>query len=349
MHLRLVTIPALLGAMLLFPAIASASCAATDPTGYYRGTAQSKEAGKLTIAVNLRCTGGAYAGEVITPAGTFTITGGGAIGDAGTIDASFHGTASVGTFRLAADSGSFAISRVEDAHPAVSSEPSLTLPAAKWIDDLQFEMTTLQKQHPNAFEFTSHPAFDSAVTALEDRIPMLDGDAAYIGLDHLANMVGDAHTYVEFPQDSALMPLEIERFGKDYRIVEVADGYQAILGRRVVAIGDVPVGEIHDRFYEQITPVGETSVLRDARATNFLRIGMALHGIGITVNREIAPYTFADGNLPRRIAIHALTPAQAGATHWTWVGGRPLYRQRPGNDFWFVYLPQSVRTHETTR
>jgi hypothetical protein len=332
-------------------AAAIASCGPTDPTGYYEGTAQSKQAGTLAVSVNLRCQNGNYAGDLATPVGTFKIEGGdftagtlhltfggGAIPDVGSVALTFQGTVGVGTFRLADDSGTFTISRTGDARAPLSNAPVLALTPQQWLADLRFETTTLDTLHPQPFAFTSSATFDAAITALERRLGSIDGDVAYVGLDHLANLIGDGHTYLEFPPDMALMPLLIGRFGNEYRVEAVSADHEAILGMRVTSIDGIPVAAVHDRFYDLITPVGETEMLRDSRSTNFLNIGMALHGIGVTSRRDVAVYTLAsDGGTSRAVSLRALTPAQADM-EWTWVGGRPLYRRHPEEDFWFVYL-----------
>ena len=334
------------------PAAAVASCGPSDPAGYYEGTAQSKQAGTLKVSVNLRCQNGNYAGELATPVGTFLIEGGaftagtlhltfggGAIADVGSVTLTFQGTTGVGTFRLADDSGTFVISRMGDARAPVSNAPVLTLTAQQWLADMRFEVTTLKTLHPQPFAFTPSATFDAAVAALERRLGSTDGDVAYVGLDHLANLIGDGHTYVEFPPDMALMPLLIGRFGNDYRVEAVGAGNERLLGMRVLSVGGVSVGTVHDEFYDLITPVGETEVLRDARSTNFLNVGMALHGVGVTPRRDVAVYTLAsDGGKPHNVSLRALAPAQANRLQWTWVGGRPFYRRHPDDDFWFVYL-----------
>src|SRR5207247_4165211 len=51
-------------------------CQPGDPTGYFTGTATSQQTGPLEVSLNLRCADGRYDGELVTPLGTFAITGG---------------------------------------------------------------------------------------------------------------------------------------------------------------------------------------------------------------------------------------------------------------------------------
>jgi hypothetical protein len=336
----------------LSPLAASASCGPNDPTGYYQGTVQSKEAGALKVSLNLRCDRGSYAGEIATPAeafqirsgsfsnGQLSLTFGGAAGEAGSMILTIAGTSVTGSYTLGADSGTVGLTRIGEARTPLSTAPVLNLSAGQWRDDLHFEIHTLETRHPAPFTFTPRARFEAAAAAVERRLGAINGDAVYVGLDRLANLIGDGHTYVEFPPQLALMPLSIERFGNEYRVVEVESGNERLLGLRVIGIGGVPVADVHRRFYATMTPVGETRFLRNARATDFLNVGMALHGIGVTAARNEASYTLAsDRGIRSSVRLRSLSASESSGANWVWVSRkRPLYRTRPEDDFWFTYL-----------
>jgi hypothetical protein len=61
----------------------------------------------------------------------------------------------------------------------------------------------------------------------------------------IANSIGDAHTYVEFPVDTAL-PLSLARFRGDYRVVAVGTGSEKALGARVANIGDSSIAQARE-------------------------------------------------------------------------------------------------------
>jgi len=69
-----------------------------------------------------------------------------------------------------------------------------------------------------------------------------DSDATWVGLQRIVSLVGDAHTYLQTPQDSASdLPIDIAKFGEEYRIVSVGPGLERALGARVVKVADVPI------------------------------------------------------------------------------------------------------------
>lgn len=357
-------IAALAIAALCCGAMAGASCRPADPSGYYEGSAQSKEAGSLKISMNLRCDAGHYDGNIVTPVGTFAITGGGyangilnlqfgggAIGGHGMLTLQINGNTAAGSFKLAADSGSFTLTRLGDAHAVASTTPDLNITKQQWHDDLQFFVQELTTKHVNPFEFTPREKLMDEASALDSRIDMLDPDQIYMGMHHIANLVGDGHTYVEFPPDLALFPVRFRRFGSDYRVIEATGPGRRALGMRLISIDGTPVEEAHRKLLSAITPIGETGVLRDVRAQNFLSIGMALHGIGLIPQRDRATYTFRDASgRTIQIALDALSPAQADSAQWSWAWRRrPLFQQRPKDDFWYTYLPNAKAVYLSFR
>ena len=103
-------------------------CQPGDPKGYFTGTATSQQSGALEVSLNLRCAEGRYNGELVTPLGTFAVTGGRADSshlrllftagpDVGTLDATLSADAVRGGFAVSGDSGVIALRRVGETRP----------------------------------------------------------------------------------------------------------------------------------------------------------------------------------------------------------------------------------------
>jgi hypothetical protein len=92
-----------------------------------------------------------------------------------------------------------------------------------------------------------------------------------------------------------------------------------------------------------MTPSDETEILRDSRVNDFLTMGICLHGMGIIRDRNTARYTLADDSGKKfTIDVRATTPAESSGLKWAFAfKERPLFRQRPGEKFWYTYLPDS--------
>jgi len=231
--------------------------------------------------------------------------------------------------------------RADDAKGPAPAE-RLGLTNEQWHEDLQFLAQELPKRHANAFHFVSRERFEAEVAELDGKLDRLDSDEIYANLDRIANLVGDAHTYVEFPADSANLPIDVQRFGEEYRLVATASGNDDLLGTRVIRIQDTPIARAREILWS-MTPADETEVLRDSRATDFLTMGICLHGMGITRGRNTARYTLADDSgKEMAIDVRAATPAENSGLKWVFAfKERPLFRQRSGEIFWYTYLPDS--------
>ncbi len=243
---------------------------------------------------------------------------------------------------FAASAAAFATLSVaqEPAKPAVANGPVLELSAEQWREDVQFFARELPKRHANAFHHVSKERFDAELADLDRRLGRLNGDEVYFALDRIANLIGDGHTFVAFPPDSANLPIDVKRFGDEYRVTQVAAGLERALGARVVKVHETPIARAREILLA-ITPQDETPWLADGRVEGFLTTGMALHGAGIAPDRNTARYTLAD-DTGREFAVdvHALPPGSRP----TWISAckePPLFRQRPSERFWYTYLQEA--------
>src|SRR5262249_57113054 len=98
-----------------------------------------------------------------------------------------------------------------------SSDHFAQVTKQQWHEDLQFLARELPKRHANAFHHTPRERFEAEVAELDRRLDRLNGDEVLVGLERLANLVGDGHTNVQFPPDRANFPLNLLRFGDEYR------------------------------------------------------------------------------------------------------------------------------------
>ena len=304
--------------ILFVTSTSSAQCNSESPTGRFDGSATSGQAGKLDVSLNLICDHGNYAGTLNTPIGTYVLSSGSFQGNLLKLklglnesviqmEAIVAGGVLNGTFATSDDKGPLTLHRTGDVLPPGGQ---LAISAQQWQDDLSFFARQLTRLHPDPFAYTPKAKFDAEVAELDARLDKLNSDEIFVGLNRLANLMGDGHTYVKFPTDRANLPLDIQRFGADSRIVMVAPGYEQALGARVLAIQDTQLAQAQE-MAATMTPVAETKELRDLRANAFLTIGMSLHGLGITPDRNSARYLLVgeDGK-PFTVAFKALAPGQ---------------------------------------
>jgi hypothetical protein len=224
--------------------------------------------------------------------------------------------------------------------PAYSQTEDLHLSTAQWRADLEFLVRELPARHANAFHYTPREQFEAAAASLGDQIPHLNSDQIWTGMQRIVALVGDAHTYLQTPRDSANLPIEIARFGEDYRITSTVAGLENALGGRVVKVQDTPIS----RTAELILPLAardENPPLARAFIEDGLTTGAVLHGLGVTPDRNVARYTLAD-DAGRGFNVEV----EAVATGAKFIPIRPfkqppLYRQNPESQFWCRYLPDA--------
>jgi len=340
--------------LLVWPASgwAQTGCKPSDPSGYFEGTARSQQEGKLDVSLNLLCDKGRYVGQLTTPVGTYSVKDGYVeVGklhlnlengpDGLALEVTLDAGVLRGKFTAGADSGPIEMGHLGEAKSSVASE-GVGLTKSQWHEDLMFLARELQKRHANAFHYISRERFETEVAELDRKLDHLNSDEIYVGRDHIVNLIGDAHTYLKVPEDDANFPIDIQRFGDEYRLTATASGNQNALGARVIKIQDTSIAWAHE-LLSRLTPPDETEVLRNLRITGFLTTGIFLHGMGVIPDRNVARYTLADDNGKEfTIDVHAVKPGDSSKLNWTYVfKERPLFRQKPGDDFWYTYLPDS--------
>lgn len=328
-------------------------CGAGDPTGYFSGAAAGHESGRLEVSLNLRCADGRYQGELVTPLGTFPVSGGSAesnrlqlvfaMGDArGTIDATSGLDTLNGSFAVPGDSGTLALSRTGQARAAGWNAITLDLPPDRWREDLVYFARELPALHGDAFHAIARSRFDSLVAALDQRLSSLNGSQMYVELDRLANLIGDAHTFISLPDDTPRFPFAVRRFGSEYRVTAVVRGNERILGTRLLKVENTAIPLAVQRLWS-LTPADEHSSLRHARVEGFFSLGMMLHGLGLTRVPNSVTLTLADaGGKQFHFEVRAVPMNVAAVLPWRDVFiVAPLYAQNPGQSFWYRYLPDA--------
>ena len=213
---------------------------------------------------------------------------------------------------------------------------NLHLTVAQWEEDLRFLARELPKRHANAFHFTSREALEKATAELDTKLPQLDADGSWVGLQRLVSLIGDAHTFLQTPQDSAGFPLDIARFGEEYRVADVDPAYASLLGTRVLKVGDTPI-ENAAELCKELFSRDENPPLADAFINDSLTTGATLHGLGITSDRNSASYTVVDDSGKEfTMQVHAASASTAALLRP--FKEPPLFMKDPARRFACQYL-----------
>jgi hypothetical protein len=223
---------------------------------------------------------------------------------------------------------------------------NLNLSTQQWREDLQFLAKQLPKRHANAFHFTPRERFEKAIVDLDAQLEHSNSDEAWVGMQRVTSLIGDAHTFLQTPGDSADFPLAIIRFGEDYRIASIDPPLVNALGARVVKIGDTPIARAAE-LCKELFSRDENPPLSDSFVNNALTTGATLHGLGIIPDRNTAHYTLVDDG-GREFSVDV---------HWPGTGtplvrpfkDLPLYRQKPEQRFACTYLADAITLYCNVR
>jgi hypothetical protein len=114
-----------------------------------------------------------------------------------------------------------------------------TLSKAQWQEDLRFFAAELASRHKNAFHRVTKEQFENAVAALDAGLPRLKEYEIVVGLQRLAAMIGDGHTFLATWDLYHFFPLDLFWFGDDLRVIRTTPDDRMALGARIVRIGQM--------------------------------------------------------------------------------------------------------------
>ncbi|HEV2271844.1 MAG TPA: hypothetical protein VGR92_20520 [Steroidobacteraceae bacterium] len=221
---------------------------------------------------------------------------------------------------------------------ARASLPDLT--AAQWRQDLGYFGNEIATKHRDPYHFIAKAKFDQSVSDLRQRIPSLKDYEVVVGLQHLAALIGDGHTFLDTRGLYERFPLEVFWFGHDLRVVRAAPEYRQALGTRLVAIGSFSIREVQLRL-QQLIPQGENQwYVLDSSAQQVVSVE-PLTALGILPNLGPADFTFEDDS-GRRFELR-IKPVAPDISDSAEVAGNPvpLPFQHPDDPLWFTYLAGS--------
>jgi hypothetical protein len=227
-----------------------------------------------------------------------------------------------------------------------------------WRKDLRYMAGEMVKRHRNLYHTVTKARFDSAVAALDRRIPLLARHQVIVELARIAALVGDGHTNVAPTRDPRIgfrtLPVRLYFF-KDGLFVRAADrAHSDLAGARVLRIGRATPDEAYARVRELIGRDNEM----DARffAPFLLTMPEVLHGVGLIPDLQQVHLEVQRSGKRATVTLvpvgpARLMPSDTDVSWWPdsgWVDMRdsssppPLWlRKDPRDQYWFEYLPES--------
>ena len=233
--------------------------------------------------------------------------------------------------------------------------PALT--SDQWREDLRFLARELEARHKNLFHSVTKPDFEREVARLDGDIPRLEPHQIVVRMKQITALVGDGHTGVWIPSWFKLYPLTVYWFGTELRVTSTTQDYRQALGAKVVGIGTLAIEEVEKRVRTLFpSAANENEWYALSASPPHLTRPEFLQALGVVPDLGPATFTFEDDQ--GKSFTLALTPMAAppvvnGASNLTGFipasSRQPVFRQRPGEGFWFTYLPDSQTVYVSFR
>jgi hypothetical protein len=214
--------------------------------------------------------------------------------------------------------------------------------------DVRLLAAELERTHPNLFHDLSRQEWQRAVERLATSIDTLGDDERLIELMRVAALPGvrDGHTglYPLLPHRRRLhlLPIQLYDFRDGLHVV-ASPRDRRLVGKRVVAIGGVPV----ERVVAEVSPLigRDNDWSRRARVPEFVLVTEVLHGLGLVFDAGSQRLSFGDGT--------EAVLAPVDAAEWAGEFGRgplprrprPTYLSRAERDWWTASLDDGRIVH----
>lgn len=240
--------------------------------------------------------------------------------------------------------------------PLLAQHATDSVAIRRWREDLAFLRTAMPAHHADLFHAMRPSQFDSALDAIERRLPVLTRPQIIVELERLAALVGDGHSNVSPWRDTAIafhaLPVAFYWFADGLTIRAATAAHADLLGATVLEIGGVPIDSAIARVAPLIARDNEMGVR--AYAPILLQMPEVLQAVGLAADTGHTELVVATNGRRRTVLLQpaGLYPIATGETDHTWdprpgwVDARdraasPLWLSDPADTYWYRYLADS--------
>ena len=219
----------------------------------------------------------------------------------------------------------------------------------KWREDLRYLAKELPRRHKNVYHSISKAQFKRAIAKLDEAIPSLKDHEIIVGMRRILGMVGDTHTNLFGWEDSFhRYPFRFYRFSDGYFVTFATKPYAAILGARLVQIGDTKIGKAYLRA-RTLLPHAESEMYVQDYAPVYLSYAEVLNALGILPGLTQGQFTFIDRSGRRKSLTMSPILASERTELISAAKTTPLYRAQPDVKLRYEYLPEAKTVYFISR
>lgn len=223
---------------------------------------------------------------------------------------------------------------------------------AAWRQDLRIIAEQLPATHPNAFYRLSRSSWDSAVSAIDARLPDMTRNQAIVAFSQLVAMVNDGHTAINPMFDRAMrthyFPVALHLFDDGLFVRSAAPKYASYVGSKVIRIGK---SSADSALAAAATTFGhENEWWTRAWAPSRVTLAEIANGLGLIDDPNRMPLIVEKNGKRETVMLEATGPIvpsghnpMAGIDRTGWVdmresGSTPLWLRNPGLPYWSEYV-----------
>lgn len=238
----------------------------------------------------------------------------------------------------------------------------LELRSEAMIEDIDYLAGRLEVMHPNIYANVTEEAFKGAVNDLKSRASTLTDIEFVFGIHEIVAMIQDSHTSVipwkvgnsPLTDNTHVYPVTYYKFSDGIFVIAADKNNTEIVGKKVILLNDVPAeyalkqaGRFVGADNAQSRLTGAMIYMSAAECLEYCGILDQGEQLTLTLGNENGSefeYTIDPIPLPEALG-KIYFPGQE--TKGKVLQNRnakeplPLYLSKPGNSYWFKYLPES--------
>ena len=162
----------------------------------------------------------------------------------------------------------------------------------KWVEDIEYLKEEIKKRHNNLFAYTAEESFNEKIENLKSMVNELDYEEMKVEISRVVASLKDAHTSLIFPA-KRFIPLKFYCFNDGVYIINTCKGYENLLFKKVLALGDMKIEEILEELSNIIS--FENEYFFKAQSMKYMQIAEVLYGLLIIDTMDKVKITLDEG------------------------------------------------------
>lgn len=221
------------------------------------------------------------------------------------------------------------------------SIPNLEL--SYWLEDLDSLDQLIQSKHATPFWVSSKKEYSSVLKAVrkELKTKATTNEQKIIALMQVIAATHDGHSSLRGRYDYfGYLPITFQWFGDDVHIVRTSDQYEAALGGKILSIDGNPLNKVLEKL-KSVVPHSTKDRFKKF-SPYYLHLPGLLYGLGIAKQKDQIELKYlSTKGKQASITFRSMSEEEEEQARFISIeppGGRPLYRQKEEDDYWFTYL-----------